>query len=121
MSARDLVETDLRKGIPKKWKLIPAQGNIDTPSETTLLLKLMSLTNSKEAPKAAYEFTFVVTIVEPGQDILRVERVLDDHVEDLWQAIEAVSHLNPEKAEKVALGDLIAYDITFTALYKKEA
>lgn len=120
MSARDLVQQALRAGMPKRWKLIPAQDNIDTPDRTTILLKLQSLENSKAGPRAAYEYTFVATIVEPGSDILRVERTLDDHVEDLWQLIEKESNLSPVKAEKVAVNDgLLGYDVTFTALYGK--
>lgn len=122
MSARDLVQAALTAGIPSKWKLIPAQDNIDVPSTTTILLKLISLENSKEGPKAAYEYTFVATVIEPGSDIVRVERTLDDHVEDLWQIIERVPNLNPTKAEKVAVNDsLLGYDLTFTALYSKES
>lgn len=122
MSARDIVEAALRDKLPKLWKLVPAQVNIDTPSTTTVILKLQSLQNAAEAPQGAYEYTFVATLIEPGSDIERVERILDDHVEDLWIILESVPNIQPTKAEKVAVGDtLLGYDLTFTALYAKEA
>lgn len=122
MSARDIIEDALTETLPKGWKLIPAQTAIDTPSTTTVILKLRSLENAKEAPQGAYEYTFIATLVEPGEDVIRVEKALDDHVEDLWLLLEAIPNAQPTKAEKVAVGDaLLGYDITFTALYAKEA
>lgn len=122
MSARDIVEAALRDALPKQWKLLPTQVNFDTPATTTVILKLQSLENAKEAPQGAYEYTFVATLVEPGSDIARVERILDDYIEDLWLLLEAVPNIQPTKAEKVAVNDaLLGYDLTFTALYAKEA
>lgn len=114
MSVRDQLAAALKPLLPKRWKLIPYQDSLDEISQTTVMFKLMKMENLKQAPLSHYSFTFLLTVIEPGSDMQKVETALDDHVEDLWQLLDmGLSWTAPQEATKVFYGSSnLAYDIT---------
>lgn len=124
MSVRSQLEATLKPLLPKRWKLIPYQDNVDELETTTVMFKLLRMENATETPISAFKFTFAITVVEPGNDMVKVEAALDDHVEDLWQLLEKkIPWTKPTLAEKVGFGDPvtnIGFDITTEALFEKQ-
>lgn len=116
MSVRSQLEAMLKPLLPKRWKLIPYQDNLDEISAVTVMFKLLKMENFKSAPLGAYNYTFSITIIEPGSDMSKVEAALDDHVEELWKLLDVhpqMQSVYPQEAVKVLYGATnLAYDIT---------
>ncbi|MET0725928.1 MAG: hypothetical protein ABWY36_06225 [Leifsonia sp.] len=117
---RDELEKALKPLLPKSWKIIPVQRNVDSLSSTIVMFKQQSIARLPEAPQGARIVEFTMTIAVPSQDTDRGERLMDDQLVDLLNAIDAIDtiELRWTGAQKVTLFDQYpAYDVTLQVAF----
>ena len=120
MSVRDELQARIEAAIPADWRVIPSQRSFDSIDGPTIILKQLKLANTQGAHRGSYTYTYVLTLIVPGEDMERVEADLDEHVEGLWQILDGLSNISPQDAEKVSVKDLyLGYDITTEILAQK--
>lgn len=117
MSTRTDLATQLKPLLPRTWKIVPEQRNIDVLTKPLVMLKQLRIEPGKDLPQDHHWVTFVLTIVSPHQDPALAEDQLDDSVAELLFAVDALPHLSWLSAEKVSFQDsYIAYDVTLKAI-----
>lgn len=110
----------LRPKLPRAWKIIPYQTNIDTPDRVVVMLKLESIVRTPAAPLGAHDVKFVVTIVSPLTDVEKAEDALDAQVDALLHKLDELG-IAWTIAEKVKFDDQhLAFDISLTLTSTKE-
>lgn len=121
---RGFVTAALAPLLPRDWKWIPFQRNLDAITVPTAMLKLQTVTRTPTAPIAIRDVEYVLTIIEPITDPARGAAALDDHLVDLLGAIDDTPDIAWKTATAVAWGDPnptnLAYDIIVTTQYTKE-
>ena len=108
----------LRPLLPRAWRIVPSQTNLDTLSTTVVMLKQMSLERHPIVPQGAHLVSFVVTIISPLHDTEKAEDDLDDKVNALIHALDTLD-IEWTRAEKVLAGATLGYDITLTLTSRK--
>jgi hypothetical protein len=122
MSVRSQLEEALRAVIPTAWKLIPYQDNVDTLDAPLVMFKQSTITKAPEAPRGAYLFNYVITLVNDQTDPQKAENALDDDVETLFAILDGLRAMVPMEATKVLFQDTyMAYDITLKILTRKDS
>ena len=120
MTARKQLEVQLRKLIPKAWRLIAYQDSLDAISNVTVMLKQESITKAPAAPQGAHIVTYTVTLIDPATDPKKAELALDENVNDLLYKLDTVEWLTWSRAEKVLFADFnMAYDISVEVITRK--
>lgn len=120
MTARTQLETELKKVIPRAWKLVPYQDNLDRLDRVTLVLKQNTIAKAAQAPQGAYLISYVLTLVTPEIGAQKAETALDDSVAELLTALDSITWLNWSLATKVQFSDSnMAYDITVEVITRK--
>lgn len=122
MSVRDVFVQMIEPNLPEGWRLIPYQDNIDRPDAPVVMFKQLKIEPNKAAPRGAWTYTFVLTLIDGRTDPAQAEPALDDEVDTLLVILDALSSINLTQAEKVLFGsDYLAYDITTEVLAQKES
>lgn len=114
MSVRKQLEDALRILLPKRWKIVATSTTLDAISaDAVVMLKQLELAPAPRAPRAETIVSYVVTIIDPHEDLASAETALDDGVVDLFRALQRITFTNPTKATKVTFSDqYLAYDLT---------
>lgn len=114
MSVRNQLQDALRLLVPKRWKIVPTSSTLDAISaDAVVMLKQLELTPAPRAPRSEVLVSYVITIIDPHEDIASAETALDDGVLDLFRALQRITFTNPTKATKVTFADqYLAYDLT---------
>jgi hypothetical protein len=123
MTTRSNLVDALTPLLPKRWKFVDNPRNLDTLSVPSVIVNLVSFRRTPEAPQGARTVSFLVTLVEPNQDIAKGSDLLDDDVELLLTAIEKQKkQISWNSATRVKWGDQYpnAYDIDLTVITPKE-
>ena len=106
--------------LPRTWRVVPVERNIDPPDRVTIVLKQGEIERAPTAPLGKYAISYVVTVVSPAQTIDRAEIELDDAVLETFNILTGVPWINPSKATKVLFqGQYLAYDIACSIETKK--
>jgi len=113
MSVRDELTKALRPLLPPRWRIVKTSRNLDQlSSPAVVMLKQLDLSPAPRAPRAEVLVNYVVTIIDPHQDISNAETALDDGVIELFRALQRIPFTNPKKATKVTFQDqYLAYDL----------
>jgi len=114
MSARsDLVEK-VAAAVGDTAHVIPYQDSVDVLDRITIMFKQLSLQPLPEAPRSAYRFNYVLTIVSPATDPQVSEAELDDFVPSLLGDLDTLDWFAWETADKVLGpgGMGLAYDVS---------
>ena len=120
MTARKQLEVQLRKLIPKAWRLIAYQDSLDAISNVTVMLKQESITKAPFAPQGAHLVTYTVTLIDPATDPKKAELALDENVNDLLYKLDTVEWIMWSRAEKVQFAEFnMAYDISLEVITRK--
>lgn len=121
-TARQQLAAALKPLLPKDWRIIPYQKNLDALSTTVVMLKLSHLTKLPAAPLSHVRTTWTITVADPSTDIEKAEDALDDEVTSVCLAINQIPGIKWVDATKVTFQDkYLAWDITseLTANNKK--
>ena len=117
MTARDYVTAQLLPLLPKRWRLVHTDRNLDTLDRVTVILKLQEVTRTPATPQAGLTTTWTATIITPKQMLEPAELELDDAILDLILALDRIDQLRWTTATRVLYGDIYqAFDITFESL-----
>jgi hypothetical protein len=121
-NVRTAVIDMLKPLLPKTWKLVPFETNLDelSPKTPVVVLKLQSIERHPSAPQGVRLVTYVLTIVEPKIEPGPADDALDDDLIRLLQAIDLLPGIQAGKATRVVSGDHPAYDIDLTFSTLKE-
>lgn len=122
VSPRDYLEAQLKPLLPRTWKIVPVQRNLDALSRVTVMLKQQKISKEPSAPLSHHLLDFIVTVICPNTDVATAEVKLDDQVDDLIFAIDATKNVRWTDATKVVFGnaEYPAYDITVQVLSQKK-
>lgn len=123
-TVRGWVEAQLKPLLPPAWRLVPYSRNLDDIAQTTVMLRLQRVIPLPEAPEGAYRSEWTMTVVYPGQDVTRAQKMLDQQLFELLDAITDLrrSGLNItwSNAESVVFGERNeAFDITIQTILTK--
>ncbi len=117
MSIRQQLTADLKKALPKGYRLINHQDTVDALSGTLVVLKQQSVTKEPSAPQGTYRFSYVATVVTPNDDLSKAEDSLDDNLADVLFALDGLSYVLWTEAQKVNFNEsYLAYDINLSVL-----
>ena len=112
MSVRAQLANDIKPHLPKKWKVVPYQTNLDTVDVVTVMLKLSTVERTPAAPLASHTVTFTMTVIEPVTTPGDADDAVDDDLDDLLFALDATENLIWSTATRVTYNDRNpAYDI----------
>ena len=118
---RAQLATQLKPLLPRAWKIVDHQTNLDVLDNPVVMLKQQSIRRAPAAPQGAHIVSFTVTVVAPQTDLQRAEDALDEKVDTLIHALDANQSLNWTDAEKVLFQDsYLAYDITLEVISRKD-
>lgn len=107
----------LRAALPPTWKVYGYGPMLDNPQHVTLICRQKRVEPTKGAPRRYRDAGFTIALVEPGIDPLKVEDALDNDVETLLDALEALPFpgLQFESAERVLFDNRFhGYDVAVT-------
>lgn len=123
MSVRSELAAALKPLLPAKTKIIDSPRSIDGLEANKPVVMLYRETVEK-APNAIGDYfnTFAIWVISPGIDPVRAEDALDDQLDDLIQALDQISWLNWQSAERSVFGDnqAPAYKVKLTVVTNKE-
>ncbi|TFC94572.1 hypothetical protein E3T28_14820 [Cryobacterium sinapicolor] len=120
MTARQQLEAELRKLVPKTWKIVAYQDGLDTLDKVTLMLKQSAIEKAPAAPQGAHIVSYVLTLIDPALDAQKAEIALDASVDDLLFKLDGIQWLTWSRAEKVQFSDTnMAYDVTVEVITRK--
>src|SRR5690606_33798741 len=72
-TAREALVEQLKPALPKDWKFVEHQRNLDRLAQTTVVLKQESIAKLTAAPLHWLHVTFTITIIDPGTDVVQAE------------------------------------------------
>ncbi|NYD65987.1 hypothetical protein [Agromyces atrinae] len=122
MTPRQILETELRKRIPKAWKLLPYEDSFDVPTTTVVMLRQLGFSKWANAPLGAVATNFIATLVTPHTDAKKAEAQLDTDALKLFRWIDEIPSALATGAEKVqATTESMAYDIDLSVLTRTES
>jgi|GEM_PF-2893902 len=124
-TVRGWVESKLKPLLPRTWKLVPYQRNLDEVDQTTVMLRLQRVTKLPEAPGGAYLAEWTMTVIHPGQDVIRGQKMLDQQLFELLDAILGLRatglNIDWSDAQSVVFGERNeAFDITIRTILEKQ-
>ena len=118
MAVRKHVVDIIRPLLPKAWKFVPQQQNLDVIDRVTVVLTLQDITPAPAAPRGALLAKYTLTLIEPKTDPARAEVALDDLILELLQSLAEVPNLVWTTAARAVFGEHQAYDITLEVTTK---
>ena len=122
MSTRQVLLDALKPQLPKRWKLVPYQTNLDTVDVVTVMFKIKTIGRTPAAPRVNHTVTFTVTIIEPKDTPGTSDDALDDELDDLLFALDATDDLVWRSATRVTYNATNpAYDIDLDVITAKGA
>ena len=124
-TVRGWVEAQLKPLLPSTWRLVPYQRNLDEVDRVTVMLRLQRVVKLPEAPGGAYQAEWTLTIIQPGQDVTRGQKMLDQQVFELLDAIldlrKTGLNIDWSDAQSVVFGERNeAFDITIRTILEKQ-
>lgn len=121
-TVRQTYVDELTPVLPKRWRIVPYQTNLDKLANVVVMLKQQTFEPLPEAPAGWLKVSVIVTCVSPLKDIPKAEDQLDDAVLQLITDLEGIESLIFQRAEKVLFQDeYIAYDLHTEVHTRKEA
>jgi len=116
------LEAQLKPVLPKTWKLIPYEREMDSLSAVTVMFSMKSISRFPQAPKTHRLVEYVLKVIEPRIDPDKVNDLLDKELADLLDAIDEIQNLTWETAERGLANDRAnhAFEITLTFPYQKD-
>lgn len=122
MSVRSELADALKPLLPASVKIIDVPRSIDGMEAKRPVVLLYRESRSK-APNALGDYfdTFAMYVVTPGVDTRRSEDALDDTLDSVIEALDAIKWVQWTTAERSLFGDnqAPAYKITLTIVYNK--
>lgn len=122
MSVRSELAAALKPLLPNTVKIIDVPRSIDGMESKRPVVMLYRESRAK-APNALGDYfdTFALYVVTPGVDTRRSEDALDDTLDAVIAALDAIKWLQWTSAERSLFGDnqAPAYKITLTIVYNK--
>jgi hypothetical protein len=112
MAVRKYVVDSVKPLLPRSWRFIEQQQNLDVIDRVTVILMLQDIAPAPAAPRGALLARYTLTLIEPKTDPARAEAALDDLILDLVQALAGVPNLVWTTATRALFGENQAYDIT---------
>lgn len=110
-SVREWLEDELTPLLPTAWKIIPNQVGVETLSKVTVIISHLAIRKLADAP-SYMENDVTITILDPHTDQVRAENDLDDNVLELATALDSLSGLIFQSANKVfAAETYLGWDI----------
>jgi hypothetical protein len=124
-TVRGWVEAQLKPLLPSTWRLVPYQRNLDELNQVTVMLRLQRVVPLDEAPNGAWRAEWTLTIIHPGQDVTRAQKLLDQQLFELLNAIRDVratgQNIDWSDAQSVVFGDRYeAFDLTIRTILTKQ-
>jgi hypothetical protein len=118
VAVRKYVIDAIKPLLPKSWRFIEQQQNLDTIDQVTVILILQDIAPAPAAPRGALLARYTLTLIEPKVDPARAEKALDDLILELVQALAGVPNLVWTTATRALFGENQAYDITLEVTTK---
>lgn len=122
MSVRSELAAALKPLLPASVKIIDVPRSLDGMEAKRPVIMLYRESRSK-APNAIGDYfdTFAMYVVTPGIDTRRSEDALDDTLDSVISALDAIRWVSWTTAERSVFGDnqAPAYKITLTIAYNK--
>jgi hypothetical protein len=118
MAVRSYVVKAIKPLLPRAWRFIEQQTNLDVIDRVTVILILQDISPAPAAPRGALLARYTLTLIEPKTDPGRAETALDDSILELVQALAGVSNLVWISATRALFGENQAYDITLEVTTK---
>lgn len=117
MSARKDLARELRKLVPKAYKIVDTERAVDESKVITLLVSQRTIDPAPNA-QGNHRVTLNLYVIDPHNDPAGAEDSLDDAVDNILFAIDRSGSLDSvswSTAEKVVYQGRLAYQITITA------
>ncbi|MFP7760908.1 hypothetical protein [Marisediminicola sp. LYQ85] len=124
MSARSELAALLTPLLPKTWKVITTETNVDKLDRTLLRLRQTTIARHPAAPLSKHLVTFEVRVTVPGVDAAKAEDRLDAELAILLFAINSLGgSIAWDTATKGLDPDTqgLAYELTLTASIDRPA
>ncbi|MFJ3392024.1 hypothetical protein [Leifsonia aquatica] len=122
VNVRQTIIDGIKPLLPKRWKLLPNNPNLDTLSQVTVTVRIDRIERTREAPQSHRDYYGVIRVIDPSQSIDKVDDAIDDDIIDLLNAIDELPLLSWTTAERgqVEGTQNFAFDITFKMLLRKD-
>lgn len=124
-TVRGWVEAQLKPLLPPTWRLVPYSRNVDELTRTTVMLRLQRVVKLPEAPSGAYQAEWTLSIIFPGQDVTRAQKMLDQQLFELLDAILDLRatglNIDWSDAQSAVFDERYeAFDITIRTILEKQ-
>lgn len=121
MGARAYLVAHLAPLLPKTWKLVSTDRNLDVINRITVVLKLQEISRTAAAPRGALTSSWVATIITPKTLPEAAERDLDEAIIDLLLALDGIPQIRWTTASRVLWNaEHQAFDITLESFNAKD-
>lgn len=122
MSARTDLANAIRAGVPTTWTVYPYPGEPDAVSRPQIYVYQSEIKPAALAPVGHFEITLKIHIlVSHDLDPLARENVLDEALARVLDVLDMDTRLTWASAERAATNGFHSYEITATAVGKKDA
>lgn len=107
--------------LPKAWKIVPFQTNLDTIDTPTVMFKIKTIERLPAAPQSSHLVTFTLTVIEPKDSGEKAEDSVEDDLDKVVFALDAAPSIRRATATRVVYNDRNpAYDIEIEVVTQKE-
>lgn len=121
-SPRAQLIRQLKPSLPKSWRLIKFEDNLDEIDRITVMVRIQSVSRMPEAPQGFYLTTAVLELLTPQTDLSLAEDSLDVALFDLLDILNTIKPNLWVSTQKVldAGTKRLAYDVTIHHVTTKD-
>ena len=120
---RTILADLLRAELPTKWDVYDHGVSLENPLKPVVVVRQTSLGRTPGAPRLYRDAGLTVGLVEPGLDLAKLEDALDDDLDTLLDALEAVDlpGLIWTGADRATFDERFqGYEVSATITYEKD-
>lgn len=115
MTIRSDLAAALQPSLPKAWRIVPHNTDLDVVDRTVVMLHQKSIERAPEAPAGALRVIFSVLVIQPKVEPGTADDSLDEDVADLLLALDKTRAVTWQRADRATWADTNpAWDITVT-------
>lgn len=118
-TARQTLIAGLKSVKPRGWRIVGVDRNVDTTTDTTIVISQTEVASFPQAPIATVEVKFELTVTNPYEGRDAAEAKFDADIVTLLVAFRTLK-VRFDPAVKVVDGNQLQYTVPVYVLAKKE-